>query len=1094
LTNAVEDGRTEKLLAVSRDVTVAHQAGIELRESEARYRSLVTATSAIVWNGPASGQFETEQPAWAAFTGQTFDEYKGWGWVGAIHPDDKPRTVSAWEAALEKKALYQVEHRLRRLDGEYRHMHVKGVPITNAEGEVHEWVGVHTDITTNIEGSLERERLLKEVQAANQRMADVFHKAPAFMCVLQGPDHVFEMVNEHYQQLVGHRDLLGQPARQALPEVEGQGLFELLDQVFQTGEPFVGMDLPIQLQRSSNARLEERFVDFVFMALRDADKVISGILVHGVDQTSRKLAEIAEQDNKKRLLLATETAEIGFWSWDTVDDKVVWENLRPFEIFGLSPADESINGARFVTQFVHPDDAEGFNRALSRTIETGERFFFQGRIRHVDGSHRWVEFVGRSQAGKGSSRQIIGTVIDVTNRKLAEIELFESRERFQKIVSQASTGVVQSDTDGRITLVNQRYCDMLGYAEGDLLGKSVFDVTPPDSMQGTINALNKVIDGQSGVVIEKQYRRKDGSLMWATSSVNALRGPDGKYQGIVAIVVDITERRRTEEKLRASEERYRTLFESMDQGFCIIEIIFDAAGAPFDYRFIEVNPVFETQTGLLDVAGKTVRELVPDIDALWVETYGQVALTGEPVRLEREVKAWRRWFDVHATRIGGEGSKRVALLFNDVTERKRTDANLRRLAADLSEADRRKTEFLATLAHELRNPLAPIRSGLGVMRLSGDNPAAIAKIRDMMDRQITYMVRLIDDLLDVARISGGKMELKRETTELKNILSSAVETSLPLIEASHHDLVVDVPEEPLLVNVDVTRIAQVIANLLNNAAKYTPPRGHIRLSVQRGGNQAVITVTDSGVGIPPESLTDVFEMFSQVGRNMDRAQGGLGIGLSLVRRLAEMHEGSVVVASEGPGKGSTFTLRLPLISSNAETHEFLPGSFGRKDDRAAQSLRILVVDDNADAADMLSTILAMDGHITRVANNGIQGLNAAREFRPVVAFLDIGMPGMNGYEVAQALKKMPETNGIALVALTGWGAASDRERSKSAGFDHHLTKPVDLATVTNLVSQLATLAAHAYTQSVDVTSEDGNAPPSASTENKTRTTTTNLMK
>jgi PAS domain S-box-containing protein len=927
----LEDGRIEKLLAVSRDITSTHQAALQLRASEARFRSLVTATSAIVWNCPASGRFETEQFAWAAFTGQTLDEYQGWGWLDAVHPDDHAHTTAAWKHALDAQSLYQTEHRLRRADGEYHHMHVRGVPISDETGVIYEWVGVHTDISTSVAANAERERLLREVQAATNRMADIFQKAPAFMCVLGGPDHVFEIVNERFLQLVGNRDFVGQSVRQSLPEVEGQGFLELLDQVYKTGEPFVGIDMPVRLQRSFGAPLEQRIVDFVYMPLRNADGAVTGILVHGIDQTHRKLAELAQKENQDRLLLATEAAELGLWSWSPVEGKVVWENQRSYEIFGLPLSDTSITAKSFIEHFVYPDDVSAFNQSVALTFETGARFFFQGRIRRTDGSVRWVEFIGRAQPVQDAAPPlIIGTISDITSRKLAEIELYESRERFQKIVSQAATGVVQVNIEGRVTLVNQRYCEMLGYSEDELLGMSVVDITAPDFVQPTLDALKSVIAGGPGFVIEKQYRRKNGSFIWATSSVSALRGPAGEYQGAVAIVVDITDRKRADEKLR-------------------------------------------------------------------------------------------------------------------------------RLASDLSEADRRKTEFLATLAHELRNPLAPIRSGLGVMRLAGDNPSALAKVRDMMDRQVSYMVRLIDDLLDVARISGGKMDLKKERVDLKHVLSGAVETSLPLIEAAQHQLEVDIPDDPLPIIADLTRIAQVVANLLNNAAKYTPAGGHIRLSARREGSGAVITVTDSGVGIPEESLATVFDMFSQVGRNLDRSQGGLGIGLSLVRRLVEMHGGTVVAMSAGAGKGSTFTVRLPLARAVEEENDAAILGANQKIANAPKKFRILVVDDNSDAADTLSAILKLNGHVTRVANDGVQGMAAAKDFRPEVAFLDIGMPGMNGYEVAQALRRTPDLNTIALVALTGWGAEDDRVRSKSAGFDYHLTKPADIGTVDSLLSKLANL-------------------------------------
>ena len=708
-----------------------------------------------------------------------------------------------------------------------------------------------------------------------------------------------------------------------------------------------------------------------------------------------------------------------------------------------------------------PEASQAAVEAALDAARSGGTGHFSAACPTAKGTPKWWDvLVSRTADDQHQQSRLLAISRDVTEqrraddeRKRAELALHASRERFEKIVSQAATGVVQIDTAGRIVLANQKYCEMVGRSEAELLGMSVAEVTAPQSRAITQDALERLKAGANGVALDKYYLRKDGALLSATSSINALRGPNGEFEGLVAIVLDTTESKRVQEQLRASEERYRTLFNSVDQGFCIFEMLFDEAGKPADYRFLEMNPMFEQHTGLVDAVGRTAREMLPTLDDFWFETYGRVALTGEPARFENEAPAMGRWFDVYANRIGGADSRKVALLFSDVSARKRSEEELRRLADNLAEADRRKTEFLATLAHELRNPLAPIRNGLSVMRLGGDNPAAVGKVREMMERQVGHMVHLIDDLLDVARISGGKLELKRQRADLRTILASAVETSLPLIEAGQHALEVDLPDQPLLVDADGTRIAQVVANLLNNAAKYTPTRGRIRLSVERDANEAVIVVSDTGVGIAGDALAGVFDMFSQIGRTVDRSQGGLGIGLSLVRRLVEMHGGSVAAASGGANAGSVFTVRLPLaqLASTQAAPQLevpAPGADG------GAGLKVLVVDDNVDAAVTLSMILEASGHVTRVAHDGQQALALARAFRPRVVFLDIGMPGMSGYDTARAMRAMAELESSVLVALTGWGAESDRQRSSEAGFDRHLTKPVQLAVVEELLAGL----------------------------------------
>jgi signal transduction histidine kinase/CheY-like chemotaxis protein len=359
----------------------------------------------------------------------------------------------------------------------------------------------------------------------------------------------------------------------------------------------------------------------------------------------------------------------------------------------------------------------------------------------------------------------------------------------------------------------------------------------------------------------------------------------------------------------------------------------------------------------------------------------------------------------------------------------------------LREADRRKSEFLATLAHELRNPLAPIRNGLELMRVGAGKPEVMNRVRTMMERQVGHMVHLINDLLDIARISSGKVVLQLSRTDLQAVVASAVETSLPLIEGAGHELVFDLPPGPVPLDVDTVRMSQVLSNLLSNAAKYTPQKGKITISAATGEGMAAIRVADTGIGIPAESLGTVFEMFTQAPHSIGNARGGLGIGLSLVRHLVTLHGGSVTASSAGLGQGSTFTVCLPLPAAVPDNGPDAPADSAGRQVAPGQALRVLVADDNVDAAESLSILLQLAGHEVRVAYDGEQAVHVAGAFRPDLAFLDIGMPRMDGYQAARALRALPGMGKLRLVALTGWGAAQDRERSRAAGFDHHLLKP-----------------------------------------------------
>ena len=398
-------------------------------------------------------------------------------------------------------------------------------------------------------------------------------------------------------------------------------------------------------------------------------------------------------------------------------------------------------------------------------------------------------------------------------------------------------------------------------------------------------------------------------------------------------------------------------------------------------------------------------------------------------------------------------------LVEDVVDRCWAHIERVRSTEALREADRRKSEFLATLAHELRNPLAPIRNALELLRLGAGKPVLMDKVRATMERQVAHMVHLINDLLDIARISSGKVVLKVERVDLQSVIASAVETSMPLIDAAGHRLALDLPGEPLWMDGDAVRLSQVLSNLLSNAAKYTPQDGRIEVAAAVDGEMALIRVRDTGIGLAPESLDSVFDMFAQAPHSIGISKGGLGIGLSLVRHLVTLHGGRVVASSPGPGLGSTFTIRLPLAAgARAEALQAATESAGGPQ-RMAGPLRILVTDDNVDAADTLAFLLREKGHEVHVAYDGEEAVRAAASFLPGLAFLDIGMPRMDGYQAARTLRTLPGLDKLHLVALTGWGTEEDRARTRAAGFDHHLLKPASLEHVDAILAAMPPCAA-----------------------------------
>jgi signal transduction histidine kinase/ActR/RegA family two-component response regulator len=398
-------------------------------------------------------------------------------------------------------------------------------------------------------------------------------------------------------------------------------------------------------------------------------------------------------------------------------------------------------------------------------------------------------------------------------------------------------------------------------------------------------------------------------------------------------------------------------------------------------------------------------------------------------------------------------SQRHHVVLNGLRDRQLRAVIVALDATERKNADRRKDEFLATLAHELRNPLAPIRTGLQALARPGGDGAGGTVIRAIMERQLSQMVRLIDDLLDVSRISSGKVVLQRTRVDLRAIAELAIEASQPFIAAGQHDFAAELPVGPVWVDGDASRLSQVISNLLNNAAKYTSEGGKLRLSLSRDDTHAIVRVQDNGVGIPPEMLNEVFDMFTQVNRTLDRSQGGLGIGLSLVRRLIELHGGDVSAESAGLGHGSAFTVRIPILAAadlSPKDHET-----ASREQPKCPGLRVLVVDDIADVADVLKMLLDLEGFETRVAYSGVAALESARDFRPDVVICDIGLPEMDGHEIARRLRRDPDMAPAMLIALTGWGAEGEVRRTRESGFDFHLVKPVDANALLELLSHMA---------------------------------------
>ena len=760
----------------------------------------------------------------------------------------------------------------------------------------------------------ERVRLNEALQAKRiQLLEEVFRNAPSFLHVLRGPEFVFELANDAYYQLVGHRELIGRPAFEALPETAQGGYHHRLSEVMATGEPFMGFELPVTLIRTPGGVPEERFIDLVYLPLFDADGTCRHVLGHGIDVTThvqkRKKTEDAlrESDERFRRALQIDTVGIIFL---TSEGRITEANDAFLAMSGFSREDQQAGRLR-CEEMTPPEWTSVSLRAIAEFKATGRTTPYEKEFFRKDGSRWWALLVAKQL----SEHEGVEYIIDITEGKRAEQSLRESEARFRAVAEASPALTWQVDTHGNAVFLNQRFMEMFGMTADMLMPTGWQSIIHPDDASGYVAALQQALRDRSRFQQRVRVKTARGEWRWLKSYALPWFTADDAYAGHVGVSIDIT----------------------------------DAVNAE----------------------------------------------------------------------------------------------------AALVETSRRKDEFLATLAHELRNPLAPISNALALIARP-DGAKAIPRLLPVINRQVNYMVRLVDDLLEISRISSGKIELRQAPANLAVVLRNAIEASMSLINEKEHKLSVFIPEAPLMVYADAVRLEQVFRNLLNNAARYTRKGGQIWLTAHQEDEDAVVSVRDNGIGILAGMVPRLFDMFAQERRNGVGTQEGLGIGLNLVARLLQMHGGSVEAMSGGRDRGSEFVVRLPLSEKPARESAAEPG----KAIPPPPGIRVLVVDDNHDAAEVLALLLESMGLNAKTVNSGPAALAAIPHYRPNVLLMDIGMPGMSGYDVARRIREQPEFNGIKLVALTGWGQEEDRRLSRDAGFDYHLTKPVDSRILKDLISSL----------------------------------------
>ncbi len=1050
-----DEGNTSGSVLVFRDITPIRRYQAELSQSEARFRQLSDGLPISMFVMRRDQSIEYMNHSAMEYIGNPSETIEAIGWASLVHPDDLGPVLERLHDAIGDPEMKpaEAECRFLRRDGVYRWFLVRMAPLDLDEHGPLTWLGTAIDIHDRLHAEKRlvqsEERLRLAIEAGqvlpweNDVVAGVFRADPIFYELhgfpegqapssLAGwvaffhPDDSAAYIRAIQQHLAGETDLFVFDYR--VPRADGSVLwFEVRGWARErdaSGLPLRLCGTTIDITRQKLAQIEANTLLARLQAIYRASEGVAMVAV-GKDGRITDFNSGAE-------------AMLGYPAEEVIG------RLTPLAFH--DPADCARIGAEMAaTMGVEAHGGEVIYEYLSRFGVLDREWLWVRK----DGSRLVVDLVHTLlRDADGRVIGCLGIARDVTDRKRVESELRQSEERF-RILAEAlphQTWVMRPDLT--FEYMNNLTVDFTGVTAEEMGTEGYYRLMHLEDIARVAAEVAPLHHAGRPYELEFRLRNRQGEYRWMLSRTVPLKDAAGSVTRWIGTTTDIHERWTARAELEASEKRFQDAAEALN-GY-----IYEA---DFVRDFTSLSKGFQSLLGH-DLAEKAS-----------ISEWSQLIHPDDRGRIHEEIRghaSQRRrrgqyeyrlrhrdghYLDVWDSAVhhydeAGTITRAVGHVI-DVSDRKR-------FAQALQEADRRKDNFLATLSHELRNPLAPIRSAVQAMRLTLDDREALRSNLAIVDRQLAQMVRLVDDLLDVTRISRGKVHLRKEPVELGGLLRRAIETCQPHLRAAGHRIAFESPDQPIWVEADPIRLEQVFANLIHNACKYTGAGGAIALRVGRQAGDAVVSLLDNGIGIAPDQLGRIFEMFSQADQAIDRSQGGLGVGLSLVRSLVELHGGEVEARSQGLGRGSEFLVRLPasdaapaaVAPSAPVLPESQPGAGNPPD-------RILVVDDNKDAANMMATVLQLYGHEVEVAYDGEAGLHSADAFRPTAVILDIGMPRLNGYDACRALRALPAGRDALLIAVTGWGQEEDRERSRHAGFDHHLVKPVEIRTLLELLAQ-----------------------------------------
>ncbi len=1107
-------GQAVGVCGVSVDITERSEAERLLRESEQKFRTLANHAPVGIFLSSPGGDALFVNGCWCEMAGIPPEEALGRGWTKALHPEDRERVLSGWEAAVRDHRSSDSEFRFLKPDGGVTWVQGSALRLLDAGGNPAGYIGSCVDIT----GRKRSEAMLAEITETSEKKRRLYEgllTTTPDLAFVFGLDHRITYANEALLAVWG----------KTLEEAVGKTCLELgyepwhaamhdreIEEVAATRRPIRG-EVPFHGEKG------RRIYDYIFSPVLGADGEVEAIAGIARDVTDRKLVQDRHEflsELSGRLAPVTRESEIIALAVEAVGRRlrvqrshfvecIPGENLAIVKEdwvkdgsasivgtyalyeFGGGEWWERVSTGQFAVEDVrnHPLTRESQQSYLNLDILSYAAQSFQADERRTvvlavtsDQPRIWTE------DELLLLENVLARVWPLVERARSEEALRDSRHRLGLVSDHVPALISYLDREEIFHFANGKYREWFGVLPSELEGKPLRHLIGEDTYRERLPFISRVLRGEAvkfeGLTLHRGLGWRDLELSYVPDF-----GPDQQVRGFYAMAMDITERKQTEKRLERQAARLTLLWEaagvilSSEEPELMLQRLFgkisrllevdtffnfmvSESGEALELRSCHgITPEQRRDLARLEfgqaICGTVARQKKPIVACSihesdhplvqLVKAYGIRAYACNPLMAGDELIGTLSFASRTRTEFEPEEVEFMETISHYVT-----GAYVRwRLVEDLRAGDRRKDEFLATLAHELRNPLAPIRTGLEVMRMAGGNPEAMERVRATMERQVEQLVTLVNDLLDVSRITRGKLRLRKVPADPGEILRNAVDTSRPVLEEAGHGLVLELPQEPLYLEADPHRLAQVVSNLLNNAAKYTPAGGRITLRAGREDGGIRVEVEDDGIGIPSVMLGRIFDMFTQIDSPDGGDYGGLGIGLTLVKSLVELHGGSVRAASAGEGCGSTFSFTLPL-SGERPTNAQAAGA-GEKAPAARH--KVLVVDDNEAAVETLAMAIELMGHEVKIARNGREGVDLAGKFLPDIVLMDLGMPVMDGWAAARHLRGQPWAKNLVIAALSGWGQEEDRRKTAEAGFDHHLVKPATPAAIRELLARLS---------------------------------------